>query len=320
MRRSIPFFLSTAVRAAWATGTAGVLPLLLVLAVAGCSKSSEPDTTPPPTPAGLTATRGDGEVDLTWLAVSAGDLAGYYPYYREGATGTPVKGSLVTGTTTTITGLTNGIEYVFYVTAVDEAGNESDPSPEASTVPNSEVSLTASGWTAWEAGDYDTAQTQFLEALNFDASYADAYNGLGWTGLRRGELSQAAERFASAIANNLATQDARVGSLAAYRDLPGSLSQAAANGITALQNDPNYVFSHDLSIDADVVRLMLAQVYFRMGESLFDEAQSLMDIVVPGNGLDPADSGTWTVAGTTYATYASALLALIQSAFDSVGG
>jgi hypothetical protein len=44
-----------------------------------------------------------------------------------------------------------------------------------------------------------------------------------------------------------------------------------------------------------------------------------MDQLVSANGLDPADSGTWSVGGTVYMTYAGALLALIQSAFDTFG-
>jgi len=290
--------------------------LAAVTVLAACSKGSEPDTRPPDVPIGLTVTRGDERVRLTWDAVSNKDLAGYHAYHREGTTGTPVQGTLVTDTEAWVPGLTNGTEYSFYVTSVDEAGNESEPSSSVTATPNNETSLTQQGWTAWEAGDYASAGLLFEDALTFDLIHADAHNGLGWTALRQGDLSEAEDRFSSANNYGLTTQDARVGLLAIYRDAPGKLTLAMANGIFILQNDPAYVFSHDPGIDADLVRVMLAQVYFRLGESYFAEAQLLMDTVVPGNGLDPGDSGTWMVDTTPYSTYAASLLALIQSAFD----
>lgn len=296
-----------------------VLLPLGALSLSACSKGSEPDTTPPNAPFGLSATRGNARVTLSWNAVSASDLAGYHPYHRETAGGSAVRGAVVTGTSTAVTGLTNGVEYAFYIRAVDEAGNESTASQEATATPNDEVSLTQSGWVAWEAGDYVTAEALFLDVFNFDAGYADAYSGLGWTDLRQGDQASAAGRFESAITNGLTSEDARVGALATYRDLPNGLATAMSYGTTALQNDPNYVFSHDPAIDADMVRLMLAQVHFRLGQANFVFAQQFMDQLVPGNGLDPADSGTWSVGGTVYPTYAGALLALIQSAFDQFG-
>jgi tetratricopeptide (TPR) repeat protein len=292
---------------------------LWAISLSGCSKGSEADTNPPDAPIGISATRGNARVTLTWNAVSANDLAGYHPYHRPTAGGSAVRGAMVTGTSTAVTGLTNGVEYAFYITAVDEAGNESPASQETTATPNDEISLSQSGWVAWEAGDYTAAEALFLDAFNFDPDYADAYNGLGWTDLRRGNQAAAAGRFELAITNGLTSEDARVGALAAYRDLTGGLATAMSYGTTALQNDPTYVFSHDPSIDADMVRLMLAQVHFRLGEANFIYAQQIMDQLVSANGLDPADSGTWSVGGTVYQTYAGALLALIQSAFDAFG-
>ncbi len=296
---------------------AGLLMLLPALAtLSGCSKGPGPDTKAPPVPTGLIITRGIGRVTLAWTTVSANDLEGYYAYHKEGAGGTPVRSDLLDVNTTVVFGLTNGVEYFFYITSVDESGNESDPSTEVSATPNNAENLTESGWLVWEAGDYAAADPLFQDALVFDGDYADAFNGLGWTALSLGNLSEAVIHFQMAVGNELETEDARVGLLAANKELPGQLSQAAANGILVLQNDPNYVFSHDPSIDADLVRLMLSQVYFRLGESYFGEAQTLMDVVVPGNGLDLANPATWVVDSTTFSTYAAALIALIEFAFD----
>ncbi len=292
--------------------------LALILAT-GCSGTNA-DTTPPDAPLSLLATRGDGRANLTWTTVTADDLAGYYVYHRLEASGSEIKSDLITRTSTTVTGLENGTTYIFYVTAVDEAGNESSPSPEETVTPSNEASLTAEGWTAWELGDYETARFLFNDALNFDHDYAEAFNGLGWTALRQGNLETASSRFDAAISNGLTTQDAYVGGLAVYRDLPGYLTLAMTYGLTVLENDPQYVFSHDTTINVEVLRLMLAQVFFRLGEVFFPNAQEQMDILVEENGLDPADPSTWSVEGTDYPNYASALLALIQYAFSLLPG
>lgn len=296
-----------------------VLGMLLTLQATGCA-GTKSDTTPPESPVSVLASAGDRSVTLTWTMVITNDLAGYYAYHREVSGGAAIRSDLITHTSVTIRGLGNGTPYIFYVTSIDEAGNESAPSPEVTATPNNEVTLTASGWEAWEAGDYTSAATSFLTALSFDPDYSDAFTGLGWTRLRQGELASAASRFDAAIARNPVNQDPWVGGLVVYRELPNGLNLAIIRGRTALENDPDYVFSHDPSIDADVVRLMLAQVYFMSGELNFIYAQELMDVLIQENGLDPGDPATWRVNGTTYNNYAASLLALIQFAFTLYGG
>ncbi len=296
----------------------GALVVIILLTACSCS-GPDPDTRAPDTPIGLITNAGDGSVTLTWLAVAAGDLAGYHIYYRETPGGTEQKSALLIGTGHTASGLTNGVDYVFAVTSIDEAGNESDRSSEVTATPNNEESLTAAGWTAWEAADYTTAEQNFLSALGHNPNHAEAFNGLGWTSLKEGELQAAADRFSEAVTRGPVNEDPRVGGLIVHRELQGGLPIAMAYGRAALTNDPTYVFSHDPSIDADLVRLMLTQVYFLNGESLFDEAQNLLDLLVSGNALDPALPSSWSVDSTTYSTYPAALLALIEYAFTLYG-
>jgi len=296
----------------------GAMVVIILLTVGGCS-GSDPDTRAPDTPIGIVTNAGDSRVTLTWLAVNAGDLAGYRVYYRETPGGSEQKSTLLTGTGYIISGLTNGVDYLFAVTSIDEAGNESDRSPEVTATPNDEVSLTAAGWTAWEAADYTTAGQNFLSALGHNPNHAEAFTGLGWTSLKLGELQTAAGRFDEAITHGPVDEDPRVGGLIVHRELQGGLPIAMAYGHAALTNNPTYVFSHDPSIDADLVRLMLAQVYFLNGELLFDEAQNMLDLLVPGNALDPALPSSWSVDGTTYSTYPAALMALIEYAFTLYG-
>jgi serine protease AprX len=100
------------------------------------SYGSAPDTTPPAAPTALTASPGNGQVVLDWANNSEADLAGYRVYRSSG--GDPF--SLVASPTAsahTDTGLTNGVSYSYYVTAVDSNAppNESAPSATASATP-----------------------------------------------------------------------------------------------------------------------------------------------------------------------------------------
>jgi subtilisin len=96
------------------------------------------DTTPPAPPVGLTATAGDGVVDLDWGDSSEPDLGGYTVYRAEssgkpyGALGASPPGS----SDYSDNSVTNGTTYYYVVTASDDSGNESGYSHEASATPN----------------------------------------------------------------------------------------------------------------------------------------------------------------------------------------
>jgi fibronectin type 3 domain-containing protein len=90
-----------------------------------------PVVTTPAAPTGLAATAGNGQVQLTWNA-SAG-AANYQVWDTTGGNYGEVA-SAVTGTAYTVTGLTNGTTYTFYVTASNSAGT-SNPSVSASATP-----------------------------------------------------------------------------------------------------------------------------------------------------------------------------------------
>jgi fibronectin type 3 domain-containing protein len=117
---------------------AGVL-LGIFLVLSGCGAGGSngtderpDDTTPPNAPTGLSGTSGDTEIVLRWDTVPASDLK-EYKVYR--ATSTSIEDissrnpvSSLSDTSFTDTGLTNGTEYSYVVTAVDDSGNESGPS------------------------------------------------------------------------------------------------------------------------------------------------------------------------------------------------
>lgn len=95
------------------------------------------DAIPPSTPTGLAGVPSDSQVELSWNANSETDLNGYNIYVDN----VKHNGAIITGTTYTVTGLTNLTEYDFQVSAVDDSLNESTKStaiqetPEAIPIP-----------------------------------------------------------------------------------------------------------------------------------------------------------------------------------------
>lgn len=110
----------------------------------GCGLSGRGDTTPPEAPDGLSATSQDAAIALRWAAPSADDLAGYNVYRSTSSIGEvsgldPISGSRPTpGTDYVDETAENGTTYHYVVTAVDETGNESDPSGEVAKTPFAE--------------------------------------------------------------------------------------------------------------------------------------------------------------------------------------
>lgn len=91
------------------------------------------DRFPPPVPADLVGVAEPGRVRLVWKASDAGDLAGYI-VYRKGPQGdfqrlTEKPLAVIGYADSTVEA---GKTYVYRVTAIDQTGNESAPSPEAS--------------------------------------------------------------------------------------------------------------------------------------------------------------------------------------------
>lgn len=87
----------------------------------------------PNSPTGVTATAGNGQVQLTWTAASG---ATGYNIKRSTTNGGPYANvaSALTGTTYTNTGLTNGTTYYYVITAVNSSG-ESPISTQVSATP-----------------------------------------------------------------------------------------------------------------------------------------------------------------------------------------
>lgn len=101
-------------------------------------------------PTGLNATPGDASISLSWTAHSDSDLAGYNLYRGTDGISFPTKvnPTLITGTSRTDFGLTNGITYYYVLTAVNSVGAESLPSDQASATPVNAAPSAPTGLTA----------------------------------------------------------------------------------------------------------------------------------------------------------------------------
>ncbi len=98
----------------------------------------------PASPTDVAATIADGQVTVTWTAPV--NAASYKVFYKAGAvaaiTDTQVPASMISGTTATVTGLTNGTEYAFIVVASNAKG---DSAPSASVTGTPVAATTVPG-------------------------------------------------------------------------------------------------------------------------------------------------------------------------------
>ncbi|GAH67252.1 unnamed protein product, partial [marine sediment metagenome] len=153
----------------------------------------------PLAPSGLTAIPSDQQITLTWNANSEPDLA-KYRIYRDTSSPAETLIDSVVGSppdnSYTDTGLTNGQEYFYFITAVDSSGNESGYSAEVSATPQPPFTDIAagldgayegqSGWVDYDSdGDLDLLTagydgTDYITRLyrNDDGDFNNANAGL----------------------------------------------------------------------------------------------------------------------------------------------
>jgi hypothetical protein len=125
----------------------------------GSTYDSRWDLFLPPAPTGLTATDGNAQASLSWVAptvLSQTPITDYTIQYssNSGSSWTTFTLEASTATSATITGLTNGTSYVFRVAGVNGVGPgeytaaSSSVTPTAGTPPNAPTSLAATAGNA----------------------------------------------------------------------------------------------------------------------------------------------------------------------------
>ncbi|WP_234998789.1 malectin domain-containing carbohydrate-binding protein [Demequina sp. NBRC 110057] len=121
----------------------------------------DPDTTAPIAPQDAQAAAGLGGIAVTWTASTSSDVTGHHVYRGTAAGVTAATGTRLTtlplgGDATSFTDATatTGTTYYYVVTAIDEAGNESEASNEASALIGLDTEAPAApAGLAGEAGD-----------------------------------------------------------------------------------------------------------------------------------------------------------------------
>jgi uncharacterized protein DUF4434/F5/8 type C domain-containing protein/fibronectin type III domain protein len=138
------------------------------------------ETSPPTTPAGLTATDVDAQtIDLSWTASTDNVGVAGYEIYRNGDL---VKTIYGTATTYTDSQLNSSTSYTYEIAAFDAAGNASGDSTSATAAttaaPDNSVNLAAgksyTASTAASSSYPDTNGTELTDGVFGSASYTDS--------------------------------------------------------------------------------------------------------------------------------------------------
>jgi hypothetical protein len=138
------------------------------------------ETSPPTTPAGLTATDVDAQtIDLSWTASTDNVGIAGYEIYRNGDL---VKTIYGTATTYTDSQLNSSTSYTYEIAAFDAAGNASGDSTSATAAttaaPDNSVNLAAgksyTASTAASSSYPDTNGTELTDGVFGSASYTDS--------------------------------------------------------------------------------------------------------------------------------------------------
>lgn len=265
-----------------------VFGALLCLALSACSSTPDRfDPGPAGPPTGLSATAGNGQVALSWTPASSTDalLDKYDVYYATSpgvtkSTGTKIQVG-VSGTSTIVTGLTNGVTYYFAVAAINAEYIESPLSNEVSATPaapnpfqqadlqgtwyfNVLVNGAGAGWMRGIAtidGSGNVAITSFLDNAGNTAAPAGIFSTM--TILPDGTVSQSGSDFHGVLSNGQ------------YRDmLVGTASKGVGSRMIAVMQKrvPGITYtSNDIKGTGKSVAGPLSFVYHQLSSGIDQE-------------------------------------------------
>ena len=149
------------------------------------------------------------------------------------------------------------------LTILNGCSSDSDPNTPSA------VNYTEQGWRHYESGNYAQALLSFERAVNFDENLADAHNGIGWSHLSLSlNPPLAQEAFQDAVQLDASNADAWVGlaNILYLRNKEVTDFRSAIRAIdNALEGDAQYLFRHDYRSKADLYALK-ASCYFYLGE------------------------------------------------------
>ncbi|MCG8604785.1 hypothetical protein MJD09_07285 [bacterium] len=137
---------------------------------------------------------------------------------------------------------------------------------------------TIEGWQAFETDEHALAAAKFDSAQLSDPEFVEGYNGAGWSYGRLGEFDSSGVRFEVALDLDPDHLEAGAGSVLAFHAL-NRFTESITQANRVLDRAPNFVFSHDASVNALDIRITLALSYFSIAE--FDSAAIHMDLIDP---------------------------------------
>jgi hypothetical protein len=210
------------------------------------------------------ATVGSGQVTVTWGVVSG--ATSYNLYWAAGSTVTKAGGTKVTSatTTSTVTGLTNGTQYAFGVTAMSSEGESAlspivtaTPLPQWTTVGGAGFTVTGAqgislamgpGSGKSKFGNPGTPYVAFQDGQYSNKASVMMY-GTSWTGVGAYGFSSGAAAYLSLVFTSgsspipyVAYQDGGNSSKAAVMKLDGTIwSPVPASGASPSAGQANYV-------------------------------------------------------------------------------
>ena len=139
--------------------------------------------------------------------------------------------------------------------------------------PESYAGFMANGWQSFSSGEYDAAEEAFQSAAERDATQPEVYLGLGWSQLRLMDVLNAESNFQKVISfafldeNNSSqlTNDGNVG-LTFIALVNGNYGNILDFGNKVIDNDSNYKFDKDNSINAASVLLTMAEAHYYLNQ------------------------------------------------------
>lgn len=217
----------------------------------------------------------------------------------------------------TLTGLEPYMQYHYRIYNWDFADNGPVKSADTTftTLPNA-YSYLRDGWSAYVAGDLGLARQLFNESLSRNALFADVFAAFGWLQLRLDSLAAAQASFNAALAVESQAPIALAG-LAVLSMVEDQPSNTIAHTTAILSVNPQWTYKYNPKINAQRLRLMLAEAYFLTGQ--IPQAQAQLDLLWPDNKLDPNVSATWKVKKQSYTSYESAFLAALNYLSQQIG-
>jgi len=154
------------------------------------------------------------------------------------------------------------------------------------------------GWSSFEAGNFADALISFQESIEtananvlYDSLHAEILNGSGWANAFIREYSAAAIDFNKVQNYSPAaiTKLDAVAGIVLVENIRGKYTVVIDQATELLNSDPNYIFSHNTTINHADIRLARAQAYFNSGD--FINCALDLDVLDPNNkphSLDPA--------------------------------